>query len=158
MLAKRRDTEKLLSVLKTTHLSVEQTRIALRDDTVTNGANASDLLRRAEVHYADLAAACPQLPDMRDEVVEQAEITLKYEGYLTRQQRQVEEFKRTENVRIPGNIDYENITGLRIEARQKLQKIRPETLGAAQRISGVSPGDVAVLMIKLEQMRREGKA
>ena len=158
MLAKRRDTEKLLSVLKTTHLSVEQTRIALRDDTVTNGANASDLLRRAEVHYADLAAACPQLPDMRDEVVEQAEITLKYEGYLTRQKRQVEEFKRTENVRIPGNIDYENITGLRIEARQKLQKIRPETLGAAQRISGVSPGDVAVLMIKLEQMRREGKA
>ena len=158
MLAKRRDTEKLLSVLKTTHLSVEQTRIALHDDTVTNGANASDLLRRAEVHYADLAAACPQLPDMRDEVVEQAEITLKYEGYLTRQQRQVEEFKRTENVRIPGNIDYENITGLRIEARQKLQKMRPETLGAAQRISGVSPGDVAVLMIKLEQMRREGKA
>ena len=158
MLAKRRDTEKLLSVLKTTHLSVEQTRIALRDDTVTNGANASDLLRRAEVHYADLAVACPQLPDMRDEVVEQAEITLKYEGYLTRQKRQVEEFKRTENVRIPGNIDYENITGLRIEARQKLQKIRPETLGAAQRISGVSPGDVAVLMIKLEQMRREGKA
>ena len=158
MLAKRRDTEKLLSVLKTTHLSVEQTRIALHDDTVTNGANASDLLRRAEVHYADLAAACPQLPDMRDEVVEQAEITLKYEGYLTRQKRQVEEFKRTENVRIPGNIDYENITGLRIEARQKLQKIRPETLGAAQRISGVSPGDVAVLMIKLEQMRREGKA
>ena len=158
MLAKQRDTEKLLSVLKTTHLSVEQTRIALHDDTVTNGANASDLLRRAEVHYADLAVACPQLPDMRDEVVEQAEITLKYEGYLTRQKRQVEEFKRTENVRIPGNIDYENITGLRIEARQKLQKIRPETLGAAQRISGVSPGDVAVLMIKLEQMRREGKA
>ena len=158
MLAKRRDTEKLLSVLKTTHLSVEQTRIALHDDTVTNGANASDLLRRAEVHYADLAAACPHLLDMRDEVVEQAEITLKYEGYLTRQKRQVEEFKRTENVRIPENIDYENITGLRIEARQKLQKIRPETLGAAQRISGVSPGDVAVLMIKLEQMRREGKA
>ncbi|MGN1249262.1 MAG: tRNA uridine-5-carboxymethylaminomethyl(34) synthesis enzyme MnmG, partial [Candidatus Spyradocola sp.] len=158
MLAKRRDTEALLSVLKTTHLSAEQTRLALHDDTASNGANASDLLRRAEVHYADLAAACPQLPVMRDEVVEQAEITLKYEGYLTRQQRQVEEFKRTENVRIPGNIDYESITGLRIEARQKLQKIRPETLGAAQRISGVSPGDVAVLMIKLEQMRREGKA
>ena len=91
-------------------------------------------------------------------MVEQAEITLKYEGYLTRQQRQVEEFKRTENVRIPGNVNYESITGLRIEARQKLQKLRPETLGAAQRISGVSPGDVAVLMIKLEQMRREGKA
>ena len=91
-------------------------------------------------------------------MTEQAEITIKYEGYLARQRRQVEEFKRTENVRIPENINYENITGLRIEARQKLQKIRPETLGAAQRISGVSPGDVAVLMIKLEQIRREDKA
>ena len=158
MLAKRRDTEDLLSTLRNTHLTAEQTRQALHDETAANGANAADLLRRAEVHYADLAAACPQLPAMRDEVVEQAEITLKYEGYLTRQRRQVEEFKRTEKVRIPGNIDYESITGLRIEARQKLQKLRPETLGAAQRISGVSPGDVAVLMIKLEQMRREGKA
>ena len=158
MLAKRRDTEELLSTLRNTHLTAEQTRQALHDETAANGANAADLLRRAEVHYADLAAACPQLPAMRDEVVEQAEITLKYEGYLTRQRRQVEEFKRTENVRIPGDIDYESITGLRIEARQKLQKLRPETLGAAQRISGVSPGDVAVLMIKLEQMRREGKA
>ena len=157
MLAKRRDTEELLSTLRNTHLTAEQTRQALHDETAANGANAADLLRRAEVHYADLAAACPQLPAMRDEVVEQAEITLKYEGYLTRQRRQVEEFKRTENVRIPGDIDYESITGLRIEARQKLQKLRPETLGAAQRISGVSPGDVAVLMIKLEQMRREGK-
>ena len=158
MLAKRRDTEDLLSTLRNTHLTAEQTRQALHDETAANGANTADLLRRAEVHYADLAAACQQLPAMRDEVVEQAEITLKYEGYLTRQRRQVEEFKRTENVRIPGNIDYESITGLRIEARQKLQKLRPETLGAAQRISGVSPGDVAVLMIKLEQMRREGKA
>lgn len=158
MLAKHRDTEDLLSTLKNTHLTAEQTRQALHDETAANGANAADLLRRAEVHYADLAAACTQLPAMRDEVVEQAEITLKYEGYLTRQRRQVEEFKRTENVRIPRNIDYESITGLRIEARQKLQKLRPETLGAAQRISGVSPGDIAVLMIKLEQMRREGKA
>ena len=69
----------------------------------------------------------------------------------------MEEFRRTENVKMPTDIDYESISGLRIEAQQKLQKIRPETLGAAQRISGVSPGDIAVLMIKLEQMRREGK-
>ena len=157
MLRKRRDTEDLLATLKNTHLDAEQTRIALHEDAAVNGANAADLLRRAQVHYADLASACPQLPAMRHEVVEQAEIMLKYEGYLTRQRRQVEEFKRTENVRIPHDIDYENITGLRIEARQKLQKMRPETLGMAQRISGVSPGDIAVLMIKLEQMRREGK-
>ena len=157
MLAKRRDTEDLLATLKNTHLDAEQTRIALHEDAAVNGANAADLLRRAQVHYAYLASACPQLPAMRHEVVEQAEIMLKYEGYLTRQRRQVEEFKRTENVRIPHDIDYVNINGLRIEARQKLQKMRPETLGMAQRISGVSPGDIAVLMIKLEQMRREGK-
>ena len=101
---------------------------------------------------------CEELLPLRDEVAEQVEITLKYEGYLQRQMRQVEEFRRTENVKIPEDIDYENITGLRIEARQKLSALRPETLGAAQRISGVSPGDIAVLMIKMEQMRREAKA
>lgn len=158
MLSKSRDLSDLLGQLSATHLTAEETRRALHDDSIVNGARASDLLRRAEVRYADLAAACPQLPAMRENVTEQAEITIKYEGYLARQRRQVEEFKRTENVRIPENINYENITGLRIEARQKLQKIRPETLGAAQRISGVSPGDVAVLMIKLEQIRREDKA
>lgn len=158
MLSKSRDLSDLLGQLSATHLTAEETRRALHDDSIVNGARASDLLRRAEVRYADLAAACPQLPAMREDVTEQAEITIKYEGYLARQRRQVEEFKRTENVRIPENINYENITGLRIEARQKLQKIRPETLGAAQRISGVSPGDVAVLMIKLEQIRREDKA
>lgn len=158
MLSKSRDLSGLLGQLSATQLTAEETRRALHDDSIVNGARASDLLRRAEVRYADLAAACPQLPAMREDVTEQAEITIKYEGYLARQRRQVEEFKRTENVRIPENINYENITGLRIEARQKLQKIRPETLGAAQRISGVSPGDVAVLMIKLEQIRREDKA
>lgn len=158
MLSKSRDLSDLLGQLSAMNLTAEETRRALHDDSIVNGARASDLLRRAEVRYADLAAACPQLPAMREDVTEQAEITIKYEGYLARQRRQVEEFKRTENVRIPENINYENITGLRIEARQKLQKIRPETLGAAQRISGVSPGDVAVLMIKLEQIRREDKA
>ena len=131
----------------------------MHEDAIENGSmRAEDLLRRANVHYADLASVCEELPPLRDEVAEQVEITLKYEGYLQRQMRQVEEFRRTENVKIPEDIDYENITGLRIEARQKLSALRPETLGAAQRISGVSPGDIAVLMIKMEQMRREAKA
>ena len=94
---------------------------------------------------------------MAGSVAEQAEINLRYEGYLDRQRRQVEAFQRTENVKIPQEIRYSDIKGLRIEAQQKLERIRPETLGAAQRISGVSPGDIAVLMIKLEQMRRERK-
>ena len=158
MLAKKHDSEKTVERMKKVHLSAAQVKEALKDDSITNGATAFDLLKRAEVKYADLAAVSEDMPRVRDEVIEQVEISIRYEGYLTRQQKQVEEFRRTENVKIPVNIDYNTITGLRIEAQQKLQKIRPETLGAAQRISGVSPGDVAVLMIKLEQMRREERA
>ena len=158
MLAKKRDSEETVEKMKKVHLSAAQVKEALKDDSITNGATAFDLLKRAEVKYADLAAVSEDMPRVRDEVIEQVEISIRYEGYLTRQQKQVEEFRRTENVKIPVNIDYNTITGLRIEAQQKLQKIRPETLGAAQRISGVSPGDVAVLMIKLEQMRREERA
>ena len=159
MCKKREDTEKALAALRTVHIPWQKVNQALHEDAIENGSmRAEDLLRRANVHYADLASVCEELPPLRDEVAEQVEITLRYEGYLQRQMRQVEEFRRTENVKIPENIDYENITGLRIEARQKLSALRPETLGAAQRISGVSPGDIAVLMIKMEQMRREAKA
>ena len=158
MLAKKCDSEENIEMMKKVHLSAAQVREALGDETITAGATAFDLLKRAQVGYADLVKVSEDMPKVRDEVAEQVEISIRYEGYLTRQQKQVEEFRRTENVRIPENIDYNTITGLRIEAQQKLQKIRPETLGAAGRISGVSPGDVTVLMIKLEQMRREGKA
>ena len=158
MLAKKCDSEENIEMMKKVHLSAAQVREALGDEAITAGATAFDLLKRAQVGYADLVKVSEDMPKVRDEVAEQVEISIRYEGYLTRQQKQVEEFRRTENVRIPENIDYNTITGLRIEAQQKLQKIRPETLGAAGRISGVSPGDVTVLMIKLEQMRREGKA
>ena len=158
MLAKKQDTADTIEMLKKVHLNAAQVKEALKDETVTAGATAFDLLKRAQVGYADLVKVSEDMPRVRDEVMEQVEISIRYEGYLTRQRKQVEEFRRTENVRIPENIDYNTITGLRIEAQQKLQKIRPETLGAAGRISGVSPGDVTVLMIKLEQMRREGKA
>jgi len=158
MLVKKRDSEETIEMMKKVHLSAAQVREALKDETVTAGATAFDLLKRAQVGYHDLAKVSEDMPKVRDEVAEQVEISIRYEGYLTRQQKQVEEFRRTENVRIPENIDYNTITGLRIEAQQKLQKLRPETLGAAGRISGVSPGDVTVLMIKLEQLRREGKA
>ena len=156
MCDKRQGAQDLIQRLRSTSLRAAQVESVLGEESAA-GILAADLLKRANVRYTDLAAACPELPQVRQEIAEQAEITLRYEGYLLRQERQVEEFKRTENVRIPNNIDYNNITGLRIEARQKLDRLRPETLGAAQRISGVSPGDLAVLMIKLEQMRREGK-
>ena len=92
---------------------------------------------------------------MAEEVTEQVAIQIKYEGYINRQLRQVEQFKKLENKLIPEGIDYEDIKGIRIEAKQKLQKIRPLSLGQASRISGVSPADISVLMIYMEQLKRQ---
>ena len=157
MLEKKRGTYDLLNALPKAHLKPQDVNRVLGEGTVSSGISAADLLRRAGVTYADLRRIDPELPEVAGSVAEQAEINLRYEGYLDRQRRQVEAFQRTENVKIPQEIRYSDIKGLRIEAQQKLERIRPETLGAAQRISGVSPGDIAVLMIKLEQMRRERK-
>lgn len=157
MLEKKRGTDDLLNALPKAHLKPQDVNRVLGEGTVSSGISAADLLRRAGVTYADLRRIDPELPEVAGSVAEQAEINLRYEGYLDRQRRQVEAFQRTENVKIPQEIRYSDIKGLRIEAQQKLERIRPETLGAAQRISGVSPGDIAVLMIKLEQMRRERK-
>ena len=115
-----------------------------------DGARLADLLRRPRVGYADLAPFDPDRPDLPVEVTEQVEIALKYEGYIARQQRQVEEMRKLETRPLPPDLDYMEISVLRLEARQKLQQIRPLSLGQASRISGVSPADVAALMIWLE--------
>ena len=118
-----------------------------------DGARLADLLRRPRVGYTDLAPFDPDRPDLPAEVTEQVEIALKYEGYIARQQRQVEEMRKLETRPLPPDLNYMDIPVLRLEARQKLQQIRPLSLGQASRISGVSPADVAALMIYLE--RRE---
>ena len=115
-----------------------------------DGARLADLLRRPRVGYADLAPFDPSRPKLPQEVTEQVEIALKYEGYIARQQRQVEEMRKLETRPLPPDLDYMDISVLRLEARQKLQQIRPLSLGQASRISGVSPADVAALMIWLE--------
>ena len=115
-----------------------------------DGARLADLLRRPRVGYADLAPFDPDRPDLPAEVTEQVEIALKYEGYIARQQRQVEEMRKLETRPLPPDLNYMDISVLRLEARQKLQQIRPLSLGQASRISGVSPADVAALMIWLE--------
>ena len=109
------------------------------------------LLRRPQLHYADLAPFDPNRPDLPPEVTEQVEISVKYEGYIRRQQKQVEEFRRMESRKLPPDLDYNAIQGLRLEAREKLSAVRPADLGQASRISGVSPADMAVLMIWLER-------
>ena len=118
-----------------------------------DGARLADLLRRPRVGYTDLAPFDPDRPDLPAEVTEQVEIALKYEGYIARQQRQVEEMRKLETSPLPPDLNYMDIPVLRLEARQKLQQIRPLSLGQASRISGVSPADVAALMIWLEHQK-----
>ena len=118
---------------------------------VANSARLADLLRRPQVTYADIAPFDPDRPDLPAAVTEEVEIQIKYAGYLARQEKQVAEFKKEESRLLPANIDYDSIAGLRLEARQKLTEIRPMSIGQAGRISGVSPADIAVLLIWLEQ-------
>ena len=120
---------------------------------VENSARLADLLRRPQVSYADLAPFDRDRPELPLSVTEEVEIQLKYAGYLARQEKQVAEFKKEEARLLPEDIDYNAISGLRLEARQKLSDIRPVSLGQAGRISGVSPADIAVLMIYLEQRK-----
>ena len=118
---------------------------------VANSARLADLLRRPQVSYVDLAPFDTDRPDLPEAITNEVEIQVKYAGYLERQQRQVEEFRKEESRLLPPDINYEAITGLRLEARQKLAEIRPLSIGQAGRISGVSPSDIAVLLIYLEQ-------
>ena len=118
---------------------------------VANSARFADLLRRPQVSYADIAPFDANRPDLPEAVTEEVEIQIKYAGYLARQEKQVAEFRREEARTIPEDIDYRAITGLRLEAQEKLSAIRPVSIGQAGRISGVSPADIAVLLIYLEQ-------
>ena len=117
---------------------------------VANSARLADLLRRPNITYADLAPFDPHRPELPAAVTEEVEIQIKYAGYLARQEKQVAEFKKEESRLLPADIDYDSIVGLRLEAREKLAQIRPMSIGQAGRISGVSPSDIAVLLIWLE--------
>ena len=119
------------------------------------GLKMAELLKRPGVDYKLLEPFDPGRPDYPYEIFEQVEIDIKYEGYLRRQQAQINELKRLEVQEIPEDINYNEITGLRLEAAEKLSKIRPETIGKASRISGVSPADVSILIVYLERIRNE---
>ncbi len=117
---------------------------------VANSARLADLLRRPNISYADIAPFDVSRPDLPQSVTEEVEIQIKYAGYLARQEKQVREFKKEESRLLPDDVDYNAIAGLRLEAREKLSQIRPVSIGQAGRISGVSPSDIAVLLIWLE--------
>jgi tRNA uridine 5-carboxymethylaminomethyl modification enzyme len=114
-----------------------------------------ELLRRPELKYEDLRSFTEDFPDYPSEVIEQATIEIKYKGYIQRQLAQVEQFKKLENRLLPDNVNYRNMKNLRLEAREKLEHIKPYSIGQASRISGVSPADISVLMIYLEQLEHE---
>ena len=122
---------------------------------IKSGITLYDLLKRPEIKYDDLQKIGLDNKELSRQEREQVEIQVKYEGYIKKQIRQAEQFKKMENRIIPENIVYEDIRGLRIEARQKLNEIKPRSIGQASRISGVSPADISVLLVYLEKMRRQ---
>lgn len=130
--------------------------ILKKNDTaeVVTGIRLSDMIKRPQLNYEKIAEADKERPELPFEICEQAEIRLKYDGYITRQKIQVEQFKKMEAKALPKDTDYSTIYGLRIEARQKLDKIKPASLGQASRISGVSPADISVLIVWLESQKK----
>ena len=136
-------------LIKKAAIEAETTRL---ETTRVNSETLAQLLRRPEIRYSDLPSRNESLPG---EVVQQVEISVKYAGYIDRQEMEIAKFKNFEDKRIPGSFDYNSVPSLRIEAREKLNKIRPVTVGQAARISGVSPADVGILMVWLKRSATE---
>lgn len=120
---------------------------------LNTGTTIADLIRRPELDYAKLCTIDPERPKLAEDVIEQVDILIKYDGYIKRQIKQVEHFKKLEKKKLPQNFDYNEISGLRIEAVQKLNKYQPLNIGQASRISGVSPADTSVILVYLEQLK-----
>lgn len=139
--------ERLKHTFAGTSRNVQEILEAKGSTLLNNGTTLAELIKRPELCYEDLSPIDKDRPQLKSDVIEQININLKYEGYIERQRRQVEHFKKLENKRIPENIDYMSISGLRREAAQKLDRFRPENVGQAQRISGVSPADISVLLV-----------
>ncbi len=160
-LKKKADIEKEIERLKTTNVKPnEETNAFLRKCGTTEisaGMKLSELLKRTEITYKALAEVDKKRPELDRQVQEEVEIMVKYEGYIDMQKKQVEGFKKLEKKLLPEDINYEEIKGIRLEARQKLNKFKPYSIGQASRISGVSPADISVLLIYLEQYKKKSK-
>ncbi len=160
-LNKKKEIEEEIERLKTTNVKPnETTNEFLRKmgtTEITAGVKLSELLKRTELNYKSLAEIDENRPELEKQVQNEVEIMVKYEGYIEMQKKQVESFKKMEKKLLPEDINYEEIKGLRLEARQKLNRIKPYSIGQASRISGVSPADISVLLIFLEQYNRNKK-
>ena len=159
LLEKKNMIEKEISRLKSIVIggsdAVNDKLAQMNSTPLNNGTSLADLIRRPELNYDMIADFDPDRQPLPREVIEQVNINIKYEGYISRELKQVEHFKKLENKLIPANINYDDISGLRIEARQKLKDYSPRSIGQASRISGVSPADITVLLVYMEQHRRQ---
>lgn len=133
---------------------VQELLISYESIPLNTGTSLTELIRRPELNYDMLAPIDKDRPDLPAEVTEQVNINIKYEGYITRQIKQVAQFKKLENKKLPGNLDYREVHSLRKEAVQKLNQIKPVSIGQASRISGVSPADISVILVYLEQVKK----
>ena len=158
-LTKKANIEKEIDRLKhKTIKATEKTNDFLKKHgttTIENGTKLADLLKRTELNYKVLKELDDDRPELTSQEAQEVEIQVKYEGYIKMQEEQVEKFKKLEEKSLREDIDYQNISGLSLEARQKLNKFKPTSVGQASRISGVSPADISVLLIFLEQSRRK---
>lgn len=121
---------------------------------MNNGIKLIELLKRTEIKYEDLKEFDENMPKLTKSEAEEVEIEVKYEGYIKLQLEQVEKFKKLENKLLPDTINYLELQGISLEARQKLDKFKPTSIGQASRISGISPADISVLLIYLEQLKK----
>ena len=158
---KKEDIQKEIERIKTTTVKptkeINEFLEKYNSSIISNGVKLADLLKRSELTYENLSEIDIGRPELPPETKKEVEIQIKYEGYIKLQEEQVEKFKKLETKLLPKNVDYSQIRGLRLEARQKLNKIKPNSVGQASRISGVSPADISVLLIYLEQDRDAGK-
>lgn len=147
----RTEIERLKNTYVGPSKELEEIFNSVGSEPITNGMSMADLIKRPELDYDILALIDPERPELREDIRFQVNVQIKYEGYIARQLKQVEAFKKLEKRLIPEDFDYKSVYGLRIEAVQKLDKYRPVSIGQAGRISGVSPADISVLLIALEQ-------
>ena len=158
-LLKKDQIEKEIERLKHVNIgankTVQELLVSLGSSQLNSGSTLEELIKRPELNYESLASIDPEREPLDDDVIEQININIKYEGYIKRQLQQVEQFKKMENKLIPDTINYDEVHNLRNEAVQKLKAVHPHSVGQASRISGVSPSDISVLMIYMEQMRHK---
>ena len=160
-LLKKKQIEEEIERLKTVNVKPNEENnaylISLGVSPITEGTKISELLKRSELTYENLKIFDSKRPELDKQVTDEVEIMVKYEGYINMQLKQVEGFKKLERKLLPDDINYEDVKGIRLEARQKLNKFKPYSIGQASRISGVSPADISVLLIYLEQYKKGKK-